>query len=308
MKPLGTIQLDLDGEWVLWGYFGKRVENNEQDPAFLSGIPRYLDLLDRWKIKTTFFVVGQDLKIPVKRRLIREIHQRGHEIANHSFNHRTGFAHLSFEEKKREILESHCLIEETIGNAPIGFRSPGYDFDEEVLDILEELGYEYDSSLLATYWGWFFRMGDRMFKKGEVSPTQYARFSYGRAPLTLYSPLKGAVWKRGERQLLELPMSTIPIIRFPFHGTFALKEGIGCFRWGLSLFQRFGGILNYVFHALEFADPSVGTSLPHTVGNHIPWQKKEPFYQEIFSCLTRNYEILSTRELVRRAKPSISPA
>ena len=297
-KKLGTIQLDLDGDWVLFDYFGKKVVNSEHDPAFVSGIPRYLDLLDSFNIKATFFIVGQDLKIPSKRKLIQEIHIRGHEIANHSLNHRCGFGQLSKEEKRKEILESHQLIEETVGKSPVGFRAPGYDFDEEVLDTLEELGYQYDSSLLATYWGGLFRTLDRFVKRESISPTQYARFFYGRAPLTLYHPDRGAVWRKGERPLMELPMSTIPFFRLPFHGTFALKGGIGYFKLGFSLFERFGGTMNYIFHALEFADPAPQIHLPYTIANHLPWEKKGPFYRTILSCLTESYQIMPTRELI----------
>ncbi|MBI1975907.1 MAG: polysaccharide deacetylase family protein [Candidatus Omnitrophica bacterium] len=299
MKLSGTIQLDLDGHWVLWDYFGRKVENNSQDPAFLSGVPRYLNLLDQWKIKTTFFIVGEDLKTPEKRRLVQEIHNRGHEIANHSLHHRTGFARLSAEEKKREIVESHRLIEEAVGEPPVGFRAPGYDFDEEVLDLLTSLRYEYDSSLLATYWGGALRRLDGSGKTREVSSTQYGRFLYGRAPLRPYHPRQGAVWKQGKRRLIEFPISTIPIFRLPFHGTFALKGGLTYFKFGLVLLKRSRGTLNYVFHALEFSDPVPETPLPFTVAGHIPWEKKKKFYREIFSSLTRHYEILPTRDLLR---------
>lgn len=298
-KPLGTIQLDLDGHWVLLDYFGRKIENNKQDIAFISGIPRYLDLLDQFNIKTTFFIVGQDLKIPEKRRVIQEIHRRGHEIANHSMNHRCGFGQLSLEEQKREILESHQLIEQAVGKPPVGFRAPGYDFNEETLNLLEDFGYLYDSSILATYYGGVLRFLDYLIKKRPVSPTQYARFPYGRAPLTLYTPKQGTAWMKGNRRLKELPISTIPFFRFPFHSTFALKGGQSYFRFGLSFFKQFGGTLNYVFHALEFADPAPDLRLPHTVANHIPWDQKKQFYLEMFSTLTRSFRIVPTRDLVR---------
>lgn len=298
-RPFGTIQLDLDGYWVLADYFGKRVPNTDEDPAFVSGIPHYLDLLDQYQIKTTFFIVGQDLKIPAKRRLVQEIHRRGHEIANHSMNHRCGFGQLPFEEKKEEILQAHQLIQETIGEPPIGFRSPGYDFDQAVLEILESLGYRYDSSLLPTYWGAIFRAFDRIVKKGSVSPTQYALFPYGRAPLDLYPLDYQSPWKEGKRRLKELPISTLPILRLPFHGTFALKGKLPYFHFGLTLFRRYGGVLNYVFHALEFANPAPGLRIPYTVANHIPWEKKKGFYEEVLASITRYYRVVPTRDLVR---------
>ena len=35
----------------------------------------------------------------------------------------------------------------------------------------------------------------------DISPTQYARFLYGRAPLRPYHPRRGAVWEQGDRRL-----------------------------------------------------------------------------------------------------------
>ena len=52
--------------------------------------PWVLDVLDKYKIKATFFMVGDNVrKHPDEYRMVVE---RGHRIGNHSFNHLKGFA------------------------------------------------------------------------------------------------------------------------------------------------------------------------------------------------------------------------
>lgn len=55
--------------------------------------PWVLDLLDKYHIKATFFMVGDNVrKHPEEFRMVVE---RGHRIGNHTFNHIRGFEYLS---------------------------------------------------------------------------------------------------------------------------------------------------------------------------------------------------------------------
>ena len=55
--------------------------------------PWVLDLLDKYGIKATFFMVGDNVrKHPAEFRMVVE---RGHRIGNHTFNHIRGFEFLS---------------------------------------------------------------------------------------------------------------------------------------------------------------------------------------------------------------------
>jgi peptidoglycan-N-acetylglucosamine deacetylase len=49
--------------------------------------PRVLDILGERKIKTTFFVIGEKLADPERRRLAKRAHGEGHWIGNHTFTH-----------------------------------------------------------------------------------------------------------------------------------------------------------------------------------------------------------------------------
>ena len=56
--------------------------------------PWVLDLLDKYNIKATFFLVGDNVrKHPEEFKMIVE---RGHKVGNHTFNHISGLKYLSY--------------------------------------------------------------------------------------------------------------------------------------------------------------------------------------------------------------------
>jgi len=86
MTRLGTTQIDLDGAWAIASRFGAALPIGK-DPIFESGFADMLDTLSRQRIEATLFVVGKDLSVPWKRRLVKTAYEEGHELANHTMNH-----------------------------------------------------------------------------------------------------------------------------------------------------------------------------------------------------------------------------
>ena len=118
------------------------------------GIPRILDLLDKYDCKATFFVPGHTAQVFPD--AVREIHERGHEIAAHSMYHapyEVGLAMSGIEpatpEKQREYLVQQLeVLEKVTGQRAVGFRSPIGDWvGEHIPQYLIDLGFTYDSSL-----------------------------------------------------------------------------------------------------------------------------------------------------------------
>lgn len=89
-KKSGTVQIDVDGLWVIFQHFGFDYEDT-QDKMYESAMLRFLDLFDEYGIKATLFVVGQDLFSPAKVGLLKKAVQKGHEIANHTMTYAEGF-------------------------------------------------------------------------------------------------------------------------------------------------------------------------------------------------------------------------
>ena len=95
------------------------------------------------KVCATFFVLGWLAeRLP---HLVREIHARGHEVASHGYNH-----HLcnqqSHKDLRNDLVSSKKLLEDIIGAEVYGYRAPSFSINDEILKIIQESGYLYDSS------------------------------------------------------------------------------------------------------------------------------------------------------------------
>ena len=108
------------------------------------GLPRLLEVLDRYDVRATFFVPGAVAeKYPDA---IRNISAHGHEIGCHGNRHEI-LAHLSAEEQRQLLADASETIQQLTGHAPVGFRMPEGEITEETLTIVRELGFCYSSSL-----------------------------------------------------------------------------------------------------------------------------------------------------------------
>ena len=106
---------------------------------------RLLDLFDTFDhpVKATFFILGWIAdKCP---RLVREIHQRGHEVASHGFKHLL-CSQMDPPGLAADLRKSKHILEAIIG-APIhGYRAPNFSIDDHTLQQIRQCGYRYDAS------------------------------------------------------------------------------------------------------------------------------------------------------------------
>jgi polysaccharide deacetylase family protein (PEP-CTERM system associated) len=112
---------------------------------------KILDLLDQASISATFFCLGWIAER--NRQLIRDIHARGHEIACHGHLHQiiTSQTPPVFRE---DVSRAKGVLEECTGSPVLGYRAPTYSITGKTLwalDVLEELGFLYDSSIFPIY-------------------------------------------------------------------------------------------------------------------------------------------------------------
>jgi polysaccharide deacetylase family protein (PEP-CTERM system associated) len=125
-----------------WPHFPSRVVQNTR---------RILNLLDEFAAKATFFVLGW-----VAERnpgLVREIADRGHEIASHGYWHRLVYQQTP-EEFRDDVARSLAAINRACPDTPVlGYRAPTFSITEAsrwAWPILTELGFQYDSSVFPT--------------------------------------------------------------------------------------------------------------------------------------------------------------
>ena len=114
---------------------------------FFASTRRILKTFDAHGVRGTFFVLGLAAeKAPA---LVREIHQAGHEIQSHGYGHR--LLHTLTPQQFRQDLErSKKLLEDLIGQPVTGYRAPRFSITRRTLwalDLLVEVGFEYDSSV-----------------------------------------------------------------------------------------------------------------------------------------------------------------
>jgi len=95
------------------------------------------------KPKATFFVLGWLAeRLP---HMVREIQARGHEVASHGYNHEMPNS-LSLSDLKNDLIKSKKLLEDIIGAAVTGYRAPSFAINDDILKIIGDCGYHYDSS------------------------------------------------------------------------------------------------------------------------------------------------------------------
>lgn len=128
-----------------------RVLRPEEWPTLESRVTRsterLLDILDRERVRATFFVLGW-----VAERhpgLVREIASLGHEIACHGYGHRM-IQHLSRPDFERDVTRAKRALEDAVGRPVLGYRAPTFSIMRATLwslDVLIEAGFRYDSSI-----------------------------------------------------------------------------------------------------------------------------------------------------------------
>ncbi|MBC8549568.1 MAG: DUF3473 domain-containing protein [Nitrospira sp.] len=159
-----------------WSEYDCRVKDNTK---------KLLDVLEASGVNATFFVLGWVAqKFP---ELVKEIHAKGNEIACHSYYHRLVY-NLTPEEFREDTRLAKDVLEQIIGETVNGYRAPSYSITKKSLwafDILEELGFQYDSS---------------------VFPIIHDRYGIADSPRFQY--------KLSGYNLIEYPISTTPFIGY----------------------------------------------------------------------------------------------
>ena len=103
-----------------------------------ESVYRILDILKEHDAKATFFIGGSWADDNVD--CLREIYAKGHEIGNHSENHKQ-MSTLSKEQCKAEIKQVHNRVKELTGLDMTVFRPPFGDYNDTVIEAANELGY-----------------------------------------------------------------------------------------------------------------------------------------------------------------------
>lgn len=108
--------------------------------GYTEGVPRILDLLDKYKIKITSHMSGRTVQMYPDR--AKEIVQRGHEAAAHGWDWDNEF-NMTAPQEKDFIQRNVDIILKVTGQRAVGYNAPGLRGSVNVLTVLNELGFVY---------------------------------------------------------------------------------------------------------------------------------------------------------------------
>jgi peptidoglycan-N-acetylglucosamine deacetylase len=309
-RPVASVSLDLDD---LWTYLRTRGDPRwETRPSYLpTYLPTVLEVLDRLELRVTFFVVGfdatQDANVPH----LRAVADQGHEIGNHSFSHQSWMHLLPREQIEEEITQAHDALQAVTGKRPIGFRGPGYTWSPDLLDLLEQHEYIYDASTLPSFIGplarLYFLTATRMTR--EERSRRAGLFGSLRDG---FRPNKPYQWRLGEgRSLVEVPVTTLPVSRVPFHMSYLLYLSrfshammVAYLRSALATCRLFRVQPSFLLHPLDLLGEDQAPGLSFFPGMDIPVQKKRQVFTEALDILRSEFELITVGAHAKRLAES----
>lgn len=238
-------------------------------------LARLRALADVGRFPLTLFTIGRDMDRRQAREGLRDAAGEGHEIANHSLDHRYDLVRLGREAITHQIAEGARVIEAATGQKPVGFRAPGYTISDEVFDVLRELRVAYDASV--------FPCPAYFAAKTAAIAAIAARGRQSRSivdtPKVLLAPTRpyrigSPYWKRGDG-LLEIPVQVTRGLRLPFIGTSVTLAGPSRARL-LARMCVGEPLVNLELHGIDVLDAEDGLEAlrPHQPDVRVPHTRK----------------------------------
>lgn len=242
-----------------------RLEDWEKWPSRVeANTDRLLQLFADANIHITFFILGWVAERYPE--LVRRIHQQGHEVASHGFSHQLVYRQTP-EVFREETARSKTLLEDLTGEAILGYRAASYSVTRKslwALDILADLGFEWDSSIF---------------------PTRHDNYGIPGSPEEPYR-----IVTRSGKQLTEFPLTTARVL-----GQAIPAAGGGYFRqypYALSrwLFDR--ASLNQTMPRIFYLHPwEIDPAQPRVP--NASWFSNFRHYTNLDKCLPRLERMLS---------------
>ena len=108
---------------------------------------RVLDVLAEDNIPASFFIPSVSMMLNPG--MVDAIKSHGiHEFGIHGWIHETN-TQLPEDVERRLVVQAIDYMEEMTGSRPVGYRAPSWNFSQNTLKIIQDLGFLYDSSLMA---------------------------------------------------------------------------------------------------------------------------------------------------------------
>ncbi len=273
-----------------------------------QGMPRLLDLYDKYGVKATFFYTGHIAKLYPD--VVRKAYERGHEVGSHGLTHEVdqAFDVLSTKEQLSHLIQSKQILEDIIGDKVVSFRAPAARVDKGFPEILHEAGFKVDSSVSS-------QRLDMMFSFGALKKLHWLT-----APRKAYFAQTDNIFKKGDSDVLEAPISAYG---FPYIGTFMrIAPAVNRMTRNVLYWETLCNGRQFVFltHPNEFIDEDQETTeIERRGSNYISYllgdvirhklkvknlgEKALPIYdRELAFFKDKGFEFVTCKELYNRKK------
>lgn len=259
MPRVGSISVNFEAHLGDHYVPGMEMQLNRA-ALYQVALPRILSFFEELQVRVTFFVVGKDAEDPCVKTALQEIVARGHEVASLSYSHAPNLRMWSKLSVAEEIEQSGRVIKEAIGTMPSGFRTPGYNVDTRILQLLAERGYKYDASVLPSLPYYLIKGGISSIStliRGKSDTTKLAVHSL-KAPLHPYRPSRWAFWQEGDRKhslpIWEIPVGVVRGIGAPLTGALVTTTQPAALRTLARALKGRRYSAHLTLHAMDFLD------------------------------------------------------
>jgi hypothetical protein len=301
-KMNASLSLDLDNQWAYMKVHGDK--GWDKFPSYFAKfVPHSLKMLEKYNLQITFFIVGRDADDEKNKDALSEITKYGHEVGNHSYNHEAAFNYLNREEILNELNKAEDAIEKVTGARPNGFRGPGFSRSSLLFKILKEKNYIYDASSLPTWIGplaraYYFRQSELTKQERKTREGLFGSFSDG------FKRIKPFYWNLGNNnKLLEIPVSTIPILRVPFHFSYLhylanvnVKLMSAYLQTAISLCKLTNTEPSFLLHPLDLIGGDLIPELKFFPGMKLSSNYKTELFDIVMEKMTSNFNMVNMSE------------
>lgn len=250
----------------------RRAAGTLDDPTVgLDGIDVFGDLLDEHDATATCFVVSS--LAAEHPGAVRSLAAAGYEIGSHTHTHRL-LSDVDPAERREELARSRAVLERVTDEAVVGFRAPAFDRPPDHFTALDEAGYEYDSSVVAS----------------RSIPGWYGGGSARQSPTAATAVDAGA-----PAHLAELPVSAMPGLRLPLTGAWLRFFGPRYTVLGMRLLARRDIAPVLYVHPWELVDLPAVEGVPRRVY----WNTGDWMRRALATILAQPFEFVTARSVVR---------
>ena len=257
------------------------VPKNKKFPTMFKGLDKIIELLRKYDIKATFFVVGELLESNPE--ILDKILDAEHEIGFHTMKH-TRLDSPNFKQKFNEEIKQFDIL---TSKKSIGFRAPTFSLNKKSSWVIDELvnnNYKYDSSIIP------------------AKTSLYGIPEAEKSPYKITS--KNLEKNNGNGKLIEFPLLVTKFLgkTIPAAGGFYLRSlPLGVIKNAIKSYEKENRISTFYIHSWELTPEYIPKIKLPIKNNFITFYKIRKTFSKMES-LFNEFEFTSFNSYLNKIK------